>query len=62
MFDFEIRLCGKNHEISGSNAYEIKGRKPICRRCHLDRQRAYDARMRERRQQVAGQRATPATV
>lgn len=35
-------ICAKNHEIRGENAYEIKGRNPICRKCHLVRQRRYD--------------------
>lgn len=33
--------CGVGHPVSGINVYIVRG-KPICRTCHLARQRKYD--------------------
>lgn len=51
---FEKGICAKNHLIAGENAYEIKGRNPVCKTCHLERQRRYDqarAELRRARRQ-----------
>lgn len=39
---YEAGFCIKDHAILGDNAYEIKGRRPICKKCHKERQRRYD--------------------
>lgn len=45
----EKGVCAKNHLIRGENTYEIKGRNPVCKKCHLERQRRYDQKKAEER-------------
>lgn len=36
--------CREGHLVAGTNAYQVKGRKPLCRKCQLRRQKTYDSK------------------
>ena len=40
--------CKHGHDLAVVGVYEVAGRKPFCRRCHLDRQSRYDALTRHK--------------